>query len=158
MRNILIIAVSLLFSLSSCKFIKEKGWFGKSKTDTLLVWHAKQDSIRIANNEAIEIEKMKMVEQAKLDSLQSIENAQLEWESMYKYHIIVGSFLTPEYAADHVDLYRSMGYNDVRIIMDSAGRFNLVSAEGHESISKAINRLVCYQDTVEFESWIYIKN
>ncbi len=157
MRNTLIIAVALLLSLSSCKFIKEKGWFGTSKADTLVAWQAKQDSIRLADSVAIEIEKMKMIEQARLDSLQAIEDERQEWEARYKYHIIVGSFLTPEYAKDYVDMYKSMGY-DAKIVMDSANRFNLVSAEVHESISEAINRLVCYQDTVNFESWLYIKN
>lgn len=157
MRNILIIAAVLLISLSSCKFIKEKGWFGTNKADTLVVWMAKQDSIRVADSIEFEIEKMKMHEQERLDSLQAIEDAQLEWESRFKYHIIVGSFLTPGYADDHVAYYKSMGYN-ATILPGPKGRFNLVSAEVHESISEAINRLVCYQDTVDFESWLYIKN
>lgn len=157
MRNILIIAVAMLISLSSCKFIKKKGWFGTSKADTLVVWQAKQDSIRAADAMKLEIEKMKMLEQEKLDSLQAIADAQMEWESRFKYHIIVGSFLTPEYADDYLAYYKSMGYN-ATILPGPKGRFNLVSAEVHESISEAIKRLSAYQDTVNFESWLYIKN
>jgi hypothetical protein len=157
MRNILIITAALLISLSSCKFIKEKGWFGTSKADTLVAWQAKQDSIRVADSIEVEIEKMKMQEQERLDSLQAIEDARMEWESRFKYHIIVGSFLTPEYANDYLAYYQSMGYN-ATIVPGPKGRFNLVSAEVHESISEAIRRLAAYQDTVDFESWLYIKN
>lgn len=157
MRKILFIAAALLISLSSCKFIKEKGWFGTSKADTLVAWQAKQDSIRVADSIELEIEKMKMHEQERLDSLQAIEDTRLEWESRFKYHIIVGSFLTPKYADDYLAYYKSMGYN-ATIVPGPKGRFNLVSAEAHESISEAIKRLACYQDTVDFESWLYIKN
>lgn len=159
MRNIIASAIilSLSLSLSSCKFLKEKGWFGFGKADTLELWQARQDSIRVADSIAMEVEKMKLAEQARLDSLQAIEDARLEWESRFKYHIIVGSFLTPEYAQDHKDLYNSMGYK-AQIIDGPAGRFNLVSAEVHESLSEAMKRLVCYQDTVDFESWLYIRN
>jgi len=157
MRNIVLSAIILTLSLSSCKFIKEKGWFGIGKADTLVVWQVKQDSIRRADSIAMEIEKMKLAEQARLDSLQAIEDAQREWEARFKYHIIVGSFLTPEYAHTHRDFYISMGY-DASIIDGPAGRFNLVSAEVHESVSEAMKRLVRYQDTVDFESWLYIKN
>ena len=76
---------------------------------------------------------------------------------MKVYHIIVGSFLTPEFADDHMAYYRSMGY-DATIIDGPNARFNLVSAEVHESIGEAINRLTAFQDTVDFESWLYIRN
>lgn len=158
MRNLVLTAIILvLFSLSSCKFIKEKGWFGAGKADTLVTWHAIQDSIRVADSVALEIQNMKMAEQAKLESLQAIENERLAFEARFKYHIIVGSFITPEYARDHLELYKSMGY-DAQIVEGPAGRFDLVSAEVHESITNAINRLVSYQDTVDFESWLYIRN
>lgn len=153
-----IFIIIMLFSLSSCKFIREKGWFGTGKADTLEVWHARQDSIRLADSIAAELEKIKLIEQAKIDSLQAIEDARLAWEARFRYHIIVGSFLTPEYANDHLDMYLGMGYNDAAIINDRAGRFNLVSAEAHESLKEAMKRLYCFQDTVDFESWIYVKD
>ena len=157
MRNIVVLALIFLFSLSSCKFFKEKGWFGKNKSDTLIVWQIRQDSIRVADSIRAEIQKVKIAQQAKLDSLKAIEEERLLLENRFRFHIIVGSFLTPEYAADHVDYYRSMGY-DATIVPDREARFNLVSAEVHESLKEAMRRLVAYQDTVDFEAWLYIRN
>lgn len=157
MRNLSVLALIILFSLSSCKFIREKGWFGKNKSDTLIAWNIKQDSVRLADSIQAEIQKMKIVQQARLDSLQAVDNEKLAWETRFKYHIIVGGFLTPEYAADHVEYYKSMGY-DATIIPDPEARFNLVSAEVHESLTEAVRRLSAYQDTVEFEAWLYIRN
>lgn len=157
MRSLTALLIVLLLSMSSCKFFREKGWFGKNKTDALEILKAQQDSIRISDSIKVEVEMMKRVEQARLDSLMVVEQQRVEQENRFKYHIIVGSFLTPEYAEDHKKLYLSMGY-DAKIIQDSRGRFNLVSAEVHESMSSAFKRLVLFQDTVEFESWLFVKN
>lgn len=155
MRKVIPIFLALTLLAGSCKFIEEKGWFGKSKVDTMAVYLAKQDSIKKAASVEKEIEKMKAVEQARLDSIQAAEQDRLEWEARFKYHIIVGSFLTPEYADDYRDYYQSMGY-DATIIDGPANRFRLVSAEVHDELGKAASRLHRYQDTVNFESWLYI--
>ena len=155
MKAAITVFLSLIMLTSSCKFIKEKGWFGKSKADTMAVWLARQDSIRVADSIQVEINKMMALEQARLDSIQVAEQAQREWEARFKYHIIVGSFLTPEFAVDHLNYYQSMGYN-AQIIDGPNNRFRLVSAEVHENINSALKRLYQYQDTVEFESWLYV--
>ncbi|MEZ5000602.1 MAG: hypothetical protein R2727_08165 [Bacteroidales bacterium] len=157
MRSLAALLVLLLLSFSSCKFFREKGWFGKNKADTLVAWQARQDSIRVADSVKAEIAYMKELEQARLDSVMKADAERLEWENRFRYNIIVGSFLTPEYAREHMERYRSMGY-DARIIPDSRDRFNLVSAEVHESLSKAFERLARFQDTVEFEAWIFVRN
>lgn len=157
MRPLIAFLLLVTFSMTSCKFIEKKGWFGRTKTDTLAVWQARQDSIRVADSIQAEIVKMRAVEQARLDAIQAEENARLDWEARFKYHIIVGSFLTPQYAEDQMVLYNSLGY-ETSIIPDSRGRFNLVSAEVHESMSEAFKRLQNFQDTVEFEAWLYIRN
>lgn len=157
MKTAVTISLALILLTSSCKFIEEKGWFGKSKADTMAVWLARQDSIRVTDSIQAEIAHMKAVEQARLDSLQAAEQAQRERETRFRYHIVVGSFLTPEYAEDYLSYYQSMGY-DANIIDGPKNRFHLVSAEVHENLNKAIKRLVQYQDTVNFESWLYIDN
>lgn len=158
MRNIVVTLLIILFSFSSCKFIREKGWFGKKKNDAVMAeWQARQDSIRIADSLNAVVERMKQVEQARLDSIMMIEQERTEWEARFRYHIIVGSFLTPEFAEDYKKLYRSMGYDAV-IIPDSRGRFNLVTAEVHESLSSAFKRLERFQDTVEFQAWLFVQN
>jgi cell division protein FtsN len=157
MRSLSALLFIVLISLPSCKFIRKKGWFGTGKADALIVMQARQDSIRVADSIKLEVEMMKKIEQARLDSIKMVEAEKLEYESKFKYHIIVGSFLTPEYAENYKNYYISRGY-DAKIIPDSRGRFNLVSAEVNESLSKAIQRLKRYQDTVDFESWIFVKN
>lgn len=157
MRSLTALLILLMFSTSSCKFIRKKGWFGTGKADTLVVWQARQDSLRIADSIKVEIEYMKKLEKARLDSLMIVEQQRVEMENKFRFHIIVGSFLTPEYAEDHKKLYQKMGYN-ATIIPDSRGRFNLVSAEVHDSMSSAYKRLVLFQDTVEFESWLFVRN
>ena len=157
MRTLIVILFLAAISTTSCKFIEKKGWFGGKKADTLAVWQAKQDSIRVADSINAELVKMRAIEQARLDAIQAEEDARLEFEARFKYHIIVGSFLTPQYAEDHKVLYKSMGY-DPTIIPDSRGRFNLVSAEVHESMSAAYRRLLNFQDTVDFEAWVFVRN
>ncbi len=149
----------MLLSLSSCKFIERKGWFGKKKREAeqLEILLARQDSIRVADSITLEIEKMQAMEQAHLDAIRAEEEAHLEYEAMLKFHIIVGSFLTPEYADDHQSLYQSMGYYNASIIDGPKGRFNLVSAEAYNNINTAFSRLINFQDTVEFEAWLYIR-
>ena len=158
MRPIVTVLVVLIFSSTSCKFIKEKGWFNRNKADTMAVWQARQDSIRVADSIRVEIEMMKAIEQARIDSVRADEEARMERETRFKYNIIVGSFLTPEYAEDYLKYYLQMGYRETQIIMDRKGRFNLVSAEAYDNISRAISRLYNFQDTVEFEAWLYIKD
>jgi hypothetical protein len=155
--NIIVTITLVLFFMSnSCKFIEEKGWFGKSKVDTMIAWQAKQDSIRVADSIRAEVDRMKAIEQARIDSIQRYEQIRLEYEARFKYHIIVGSFLTPEYADDHKKLYMLQGY-DAKIIDGPRNRFNLVSAEVHDNINTALKRLYQFQDTVDFESWLYIR-
>jgi len=156
MKSILSI-VLILLTVSSCKFIEKRGWFGRSKADdTMDVWQARQDSIRVADSINLEIQKMQAIEHARIDSLRMQEEARLASESMFRFHIIVGSFLTPEYADDHKDLYTSLGYSP-SIIDGPRGRFRLVSAEVHDNINTALSRLSNFQDTVEFEAWLYIR-
>ncbi|MCA1756512.1 MAG: hypothetical protein LC649_03535 [Bacteroidales bacterium] len=158
MRNIVVTLLIILFSLSSCNFFREKGWFGKKKNDAVMAeLKARQDSIRVADSLHTLVERMKQIEQARLDSIMMVEQEMAEWEARHRYHIIVGSFLTPEFAEDHKSLYRSMGYDPV-IIPDSQGLFNLVAAEVHESFSRALARLERFQDTVEFQAWLFVQD
>lgn len=153
-----ILITLIILSTSSCKFIKEKGWFGKSEPDTMAVWLARQDSIRLADSIKAAEERARAAEQARIDSIEAAEQAQREYEERFKYHIIVGSFLTPEYADDYLEYYKSLGYTDAQIIEGPSQRFNLVSAEAHDNLSRALNRLYQYQDTVEFAAWVYIND
>ena len=96
------------------------------------------------------------IERAKADSLDVIEAESAAWDSKYRYNIIVGSFITPAYARNHAEDYKKMGY-DPKIIQLPGTKFELVSAEGYDSFNKAVERLTQFQDTVAYDSWLYIK-
>ena len=146
--------IMLLVLTPSCKWLKEKGIIGKKERE-LSALLAQQDSIRIADSvrKALEIIK----ENARLDSLRIAEQAQREYKEMNRYNIIVGSFITPEYATAYSGEFASMGYK-TSILKPANSRFQLVSAESHANLREAVRRLRQFQDTVVFDSWIYIGN
>lgn len=117
-------------------------------------WQARQDSIRVADSIKHMNDSLLVIENARLDSLRMADERQMELES--RYNIIVGSFITPEYAEACAENYRNRGY-DVQIIQKENSRFSLVSAESHESVRRAIARVNQFQDTVEIDSWIYVR-
>lgn len=154
MRHLLIILViALLIALPACKYFKAGGLFGK-KARTMAILKAQEDSIRVADSLQKIKERLMANENAKLDSIRNAEEARLAMES--KYNIIVGSFLTPDYAKGLAEEYRKQGY-DPKIIKMEGGRFDLVSIEAYDNLRKAVNRLKQFQDTVQFESWMYVK-
>ena len=154
MRHLTAIILILMIGMaSSCKFFKEKKLFGK-KDRLMAEWQAKQDSIRVADSIKRVNEKLLAIENARLDSIRLAQEQQMALE--LKYNIIVGSFITPEYAESCAEDYRTRGY-DVTIIQKENSRFSLVAAESHESLRKAVARVNQFQDTVEMDSWIYIR-
>jgi hypothetical protein len=148
-----IVLIVFLVALPSCKFFKGRGLFSK-KADTLVVWQAKQDSTRVADSIRKVRDRLMAIENAKIDSLRKADDDRLALES--KYNIIVGRFITPEYAKGLAEVYRKQGYNS-RILKMKGSRFELVSAEAHENFRKAVARLEEFQDTVELDAWIYTK-
>ena len=153
MRYIVVLAIVFLVVSPSCKWLREKGLIGKN-TDTMIVWIAKQDSIRVADSIA-KAQYQSSAEKARLDSIRLAEEARKEWESRNKYSIIVGSFITPEYAKSYSALFASRGYK-TRILKLGGTRFEMVCAEGHSSFSKAVERLKQFQDTVTYDAWLYV--
>jgi hypothetical protein len=144
-----ILLVVLLVSMPSCKYFK-----GGRKEKEFALLKAQADSMRYADS----IRKVSDLRfEASLDSARRAEEARLVMESQVKkYNIIVGSFLTPEYAKILMEGYKKEGYNPEIIKMED-GRFELVAIETFDSFNKAVKRLEQYQDTVQFESWLYIR-
>jgi hypothetical protein len=149
------IFMALLILSPSCTRIKERGLFGK-KAKTLEMLRAQQDSIRIADSLKRVENRLRAIEEARLDSIVQAETERAAYEARNKYNIIVGSFITPEYAKSWAEEYRKQGY-DPRIIRMDDSRFELVVAESHEQFSKAMTRLEQFQDTVDIDTWLYIK-
>lgn len=150
MRHLLsLVLIVLLVATPSCKYFKR----GK-KADAMKFLLAQQDSIRVADSIMNVQARLVAIENAKLDSARIAEEQRLALGS--RYNIIVGSFYTPEYAKGLAEVYRQKGY-DTKILKMSGSRFELVSAESHESFRKAVARLKEFQDTVELDAWMYIK-
>jgi hypothetical protein len=145
--------ILLLVALPSCKYFKGGG--GK-KAKTMAIMKARQDSIRVADSIRKVQDELTAIENAKLESARKAEEERLALEAKFKYNIIVGSFITPEYAKGLAEVYRQKGY-DTKIIKMGGSRFELVSAEAHESFRKAVARLKEFQNTIEVDAWMYIK-
>jgi hypothetical protein len=155
MRHIVVILVIILLaSASSCKYFKGKKLFGH-KADTMVVWRARQDSLRVADSLRVVSEQLQAIENARLDAIRVAEE-KAAWEKKNKFSIIVGSFLTHDYAQKLADTYRQKGF-ETRIIKIENSRFELVSAESIDNYRKAITRLKYYQGNEEVDSWIYEK-
>jgi len=150
-----ILLIGLLIILPSCKYFKGGGLFGR-KARTMAILKAKEDSIRVADSLQKVKDHLLAIENAKLDSLRKADEALLALESRLKYNIIVGSFITPEYATRMADEYRKQGYGP-KILKMEGSKFELVSVEAYDNFRKAVSRLKQFQDTVQFEAWMYIK-
>lgn len=150
MKKIIIPLLLLLFLVPSCKFFNRV-----SKKEAVAIAQARADSLRRADSLQRLEDLMRARELARLDSLRAVEE-QNALKSRFKYNIIVGSFVTPEYATDYASEYKAMGY-DVEIISMEGTPFNLVAAEKHESFNEAAKRLLQFQDTVSMDAWLYVR-
>lgn len=143
--------VGMIVLTPSCKFIKAHNPFNKKEKEMAI--QRQIDSIRVADslrNVAIEI-KQKAVN----DSLAALE-AVRSYEDSFRYHVIIGSFVTPEYATAYADFYSRRGVKTEIIDMVNS-RFKLVSASASGSLTEACKSLKAIRDTIEFESWVYVK-
>lgn len=149
MRNIpIVLLLTLIISLPSCKYFK-KG----EKIRTMAFMKAQADSMRTADS----LERVQnMLLDQRADSARKADEARLALEANRKYNIIVGSFVTPEYAKLFADGYKKEGY-DPKIIQKEGSKFQLVALEAFDSFRKAVQRLEQVQDTMQFEAWLYVK-
>ena len=148
MKKLFVFAISVAVLLSSCQ--------QKKKSTVYDYTQPVRDSAAIADSirqvEAVEL--AYAIEQLRLDSIALAEEAAILEQESYKYHIIVGSFITPEYAYECSSYYTSMGY--YTNIYPAENGFDLVSAMDLDDYSEAQKMLSRFQDTVNYESWIYI--
>ena len=154
MKKLIFIVFAILISFSSCKFVKEKGWFGLKNADTMDAYLRKQDSIHIADSISKVIAKQRAIEQVRQDSINMAEQKRLEELARFKYHIVVGSFLTPQYADEWSSYYNSMGYDTE--ILKAGNEFNLVSARKYDNMRDAVMDIERFKDTVQIDAWVYI--
>lgn len=146
-----ILLIVFLVAFPACKYFK-----GGSKAKTMAVSQARQDNNRLADSLRNVQDQLQAIENAKLESARKAEEERLALESQNKYNIIVGSFITPEYAKELAGIYQKKGYNAKIIKMDGS-KFELVSAEAHDNFKKAYASLKEFQKSIEFDAWMYIK-
>jgi hypothetical protein len=155
MRHLLIvILIGLLVVMPSCKYFKGGSLFGK-KARTMAIMKAQEDSIRYVDSLLKVKESLEQIEKQMLDSARAEESRKI-LDEIKKFNIIVGSFITPAYADAMAEDYRRRGY-DPRIIKPEGSKFKYVAAEGHDNFGRAVNRLRQFQDTVQIESWLYVR-
>jgi hypothetical protein len=149
MRQLFVVLfIGFLIALPSCKYFKKS-----EKIKTMAYMKAQADSIRVADS----LEKVQnLIMDQRADSARKADEEKLALSASHKYNIIVGSFLTPEYAKGYAEGYKKEGY-DPKIIQMDGSKFQLVSAEAYDSFKKASVRLAQFQDTVQMEAWMYVK-
>lgn len=152
-RFAILILIFAMTVLCSCKYFGNNKLFGR-KARIAAELQAKQDSIRIADSLKMVQEHLLALENARLDSVRMAEE---QFASENKYNIVVGSFLTHEYALDLAEEYKQNGF-DTKIIRKEGSNFELVVAESFKNFTNAASRLKQYQDTVAIDSWLYILN
>ena len=145
-------AVILLLVLSpSCKQVNDL--FGKKKKAqaAALAQQERLDSIRVSDSLRRAQDLLLSRERARNDSIRIAETTRLS----SKYHIIVGSFYTPEYARNWAEEFRRRG-NNVQILQMRGSRFELVSAESFSDFRSALSKLREYRENTIPDAWIYV--
>ncbi|MCD4834540.1 MAG: hypothetical protein K8R31_12140 [Bacteroidales bacterium] len=149
MRN-LVIVLSLLVVLSSgCEM------FGKKKRaeQAAIELKAKNDSIAKAQKAAKAL-KLKKQKEAKAKQ-DAIKKAEEERKKLYKFHIIVGSFKTPQYATAYNDFIGKKGYQTE--MHTNRYNFQMVSIGAYKSWREAVIELKKAREAIEPTAWIYIR-
>jgi len=149
------LVIVLLVTTPSCKWLRKKGLIGRKKANTEAAMKLKLDSMRVADSVRKAQDRLLSLELARQDSIRNIEQAELNWKNSFPYNIIVGSFITPEYARSYSAEFSANGYKTKIIKLEGTG-FEMVSAEAHEKFSTAVARLKQFQDTVAYDAWLYI--
>jgi len=149
-RVITVLIVSVLLLSPSCTFVKEHNPFTKKAREAEAI-RQQQEAFRVADS--IEVAEKEAARLRQLEAEQTMI-AQQETQSLSNYHIIVGSFLTPDYATSWADHITQMGYN-TRIIEMGGGRWRLVSVNSYPSLKEAWNALSEYQEKIILEAWIF---
>ena len=147
----LVLLAAVLVLTPSCDFMKSINPFGKKAREAEALRQQQEafriaDSIRVANEKQAEAERARQAELAMV--------AEEQARVMTGYHVIVGSFLTPEYADAWLEHIKGFGY-DTQLIGMNGGRWHLVSASSFPDLHQAWNAIGSVQDMIDGEAWVY---
>lgn len=151
MKKLFVVLLAGMVLLTpSCDFAKSINPFGKKAREAEALRQQQEafrvaDSIRVANEQAA-LEQKRQAELAMQAEQEALERS--------KYHIIVGSFLTPEYADHWLRHITELGYSAKLVEMDG-GRWRLVSATSFADIHEAYNSLEEVQNNINGDAWVY---
>lgn len=158
MQRFTFIVLLLAVSLSGCDFVQKINPFSKKADDSMEVYQRQQDSLKRV--EALELQKQEAARQEQLRA-DSVRLAQEEAErarlAAEKYHIVVGSFKTPEYAESFRDKIAAQGHPS-RILL-TENDFHLVTIKSSGNFQSAVNEWTAVKDQGEHpEVWLYYQN
>jgi len=145
-----VLLAAMVLMTTSCDFAKSINPFGRKGREAEALRQQQEafrvaDSIRVANEQAA-LEQQRQAELARQAEQEALERS--------KYHVIVGSFLTPEYADHWLRHITEMGY-DAKIVGMDGGRWRLVSANSFGSLREAYNSLEDIQNAINGDAWVY---
>ena len=152
-RNLLLVAFATLLLAPSCDFIRSNNPFTKKSRDIALQKQIDSirisDSLRVSNALAARLK-------ARQDSIDAADAARA-YEESFKYHIIVGSFITPENAQNYSEYYSGKGY-PTKVIDMANSRFKLVSVKSFKTVNEAYTALKDIRDNIEYDAWVYVND
>ncbi|MEA3316490.1 MAG: hypothetical protein U9R54_00855 [Bacteroidota bacterium] len=153
MKRLILLLSIMIFVFSGCDFFENKKLFSND-VDTLQAYLQKKDSIRKADSLKL-VKEMKrkkiLAAKAKKDSIKRAEERQ---RVLYKYHIVVGSFKTHNYATAYNDFIAQKGYKTE--MLRNNYNFDMVSIGAYKSWRNAVNDLNKTRGNLEATAWIYI--
>ncbi|MCI0523566.1 MAG: SPOR domain-containing protein [Bacteroidales bacterium] len=146
----MVLLAGMVLLTPSCDFAKSINPFGKKAREAEALRQQQEafrvaDSIRVANEQAA-LEQQRQAELARQAEQEALERS--------LYHVIVGSFLTPEYADHWLRHITEIGYN-ARLVEMDGGRWRLVSANSFATLREAYNALEDIQNNINGDAWVY---
>jgi hypothetical protein len=152
MKKILLYIVILLL-VEGCKYFEEKRLFSK-KVDTLINYAEGIDDSAdtVIQDTVTGLDTDIMESQITSESSEDIYNPEY-YHSDYKYHVIVGSFLIPEYAERYAEKLEAMGYKPEIILRDDG--YHMVSAHASNELTACNAGLSSIKAEITQGAWIY---
>jgi hypothetical protein len=146
----------ILLLLPSCKFLRERGFFGNKARKEAILW-ARQDSIRISDS----LKKIGIVsnngEAMDYDSLRPQSNGKIKVPARGTWHIISGSYSRSGNAELAAVQYRNKGYNTsiIKTTSRNGEKVNLVSVKNFNNVDEADRFLKEFQEKIDPKAWKY---
>jgi hypothetical protein len=152
-----IFLVSMLFTLPSCRYIRQRLDLGEYSLKYTIEW-AKKDSARVADSLKMIIEEKKVVERTLTDSLMKLsDNILAGGDTGPGYYIICGSFTSHDNAKQAADRYKNEGFKTAIISTygSNGSRLELVSVKTFTDYHEAQTFLRGFKGIYDPAAWIY---